>query len=98
MLGLCWGGVGVGGVGWGLSSAYNTYCYAATWGLCWGGVGGVGGVGVLTFCLVLTKHIATLPKSLECLLRYMLLRCRNLWNVCYVTCCYAVEISGMFLT
>ena len=57
---------------------------------------------ILTFCLVRTVHISTLPRSLECLprcrdvvslLRYMLLRCRELWNACYVTCCYAAEIS-----
>ena len=71
-----------------------------TLGLCWGGVG------VLTFCLVRTVHISTLPRSLECLPRYMLLRCWELWNACrdllwhpcYVTCCYAAEISGMLAT
>ena len=61
-------------------------------GLCWGGVG------VLTFCLVRTVHISMLPKSLECLPRYMLLRCQELWNACHVTCCYAAEISGMLAT
>ena len=59
---------------------------------------GWGGVGVLTFCLVRTVHISTLPRSLECLPRYMLLRCRDLWNACHVTCCYAAEISGMLAT
>ena len=54
---------------------------------------GWGGVGVLTFCLVRTVHISTLPRSLACLPRYMLLRCRELWNACHVTCCYAAEIS-----
>ena len=59
----------------------------------WGG-GGWGGVGVLTFCLVRTVHITTLPRSLECLPRYMFLRCRDLlWYPCHVTCCYAAEIS-----
>ena len=62
------------------------------------GWGGWGGVGVLTFCLVRTVHITTLPRSLECLPRYMLLRCRELWNACHVTCCYAAEISGMLAT
>ena len=99
-------------LGWGggvnvLSSAYSTCCYAAMWGLCWDGVGGWGGVGVLTFCLVRTVHVATLQRSRECLLRYMLLRCRDLlwypchvtccyaalWYPCHVTCCYAAEIS-----
>ena len=59
------------------------------------GWGGGGGVGVFTFCLVRTIHISTLPRSLECLPCYMLLRCRDLWNACHVTCCYAAEISGM---
>ena len=67
---------------------------------------GWGGVGMLTFCLVRTVHISTLPRSLECLPRYMLLRCWELWNACrdllwypcYVTCCYAAEISGMLAT
>ena len=59
------------------------------------GWGGGGGVGVFTFCLVRTLHISTLPRSLECLPCYMLLRCRDLWNACHVTCCYAAEISGM---
>ena len=45
-----------------------------------------------------TLHVATLPRSLECLPRYMLLRCRDLWNACHVTCCYAAESSGMLAT
>ena len=92
---LGWGGVGWGGGVNVLSSAYSTCCYAAMWGLCWGGVGGVGlgGVGVLTFCRVRTVHVATLPRSRECLPRYMLLRCRDLGNICHVTCRYAAEIS-----
>ena len=45
--------------------------------------------------MLATLHVATLPRSLECLPRYMLLRCRDLWNACHVTCCYAAEISGM---
>ena len=53
---------------------------------------GWGGVVVLTFCRVRTVHVATLPKSLECLPRYMLLRCRDLWNACHVTCCYARDL------
>ena len=62
----------------------------------WGG--GVGGVGMLTFFLVRTLDIATLQRSLVSLLRYMLLRCRDLWYPCYVTCCYAAEISGILAT
>ena len=62
----------------------------------WGG--GWGGVGVLTFCLVRTVDVATLQRSLVSLLRYMLLRCRDLWHPCYVTCCYAAEISGILAT
>ena len=86
--------------------AHKTHIFAnGTWGLCWGGVGW-GGVGVLTFCLVRTIHISRLPRSLECLPRYMLLGCWELWNACrdllwypcYVTCCYAAEISGMLGT
>ena len=53
---------------------------------------------MLTFCLVHTLDVATLQRSLVCLLRYMLLRCRDLWYPCYVTCCYAAEISGMLAT
>ena len=80
--GLCW--VGVGGVGWGggvtvLSSAYSTYFYAPE----------ISG-------MLATLHVATVLRALECLqrspvvslLRYMLLRCRDLWNACHVTCCY----------
>ena len=48
--------------------------------------------------MLATLHVATLPRSLECLPRYMLLRCRDLWNACHVTCCYAPEISGMLAT
>ena len=36
--------------------------------------------------------------SVVSLLRYMLLRCRDLWYPCYVTCCYAAEISGILAT
>ena len=102
--------------------AHKTYIFAD--GMSWVLLGW-GGVGVLTFCLVRTVNVATLPRSLECLLhcyaaeisgmlstllvatlprslecslRYMLLRCRDLWNACYVTCCYAAEISGMLAT
>ena len=90
--GLCWGGVG--GVGWGggvnvLSSAYSTYFYAPE----------ISG-------MLATLHVATVLRALECLqrspvvslLRYMLLRCRELWNACHVKCCYAAEISGMLAT
>jgi hypothetical protein len=33
--------------------------------------------------MLATLHVATLPRSLECLPRYMLLRCRDLWNACH---------------
>ena len=36
--------------------------------------------------------------SVVSLLRYMLLRFRDLWHPCYVTCCYAAEISGILAT
>ena len=45
-----------------------------------------------------TLHVATLQRSLVSLLRYMLLRCRDIWCPCYVTCCYAAEISGFVAT
>ena len=49
--------------------------------------------------MLATLHVATLPRALECLPRYMLLRCRDLlWNPCYVTYFYAPEISGMLAT
>ena len=63
--------------------------------LCWGGVG------MLTFFLVRTWDVATLQRSLVSLLRtccIMLRRCRDLWYPCYVTCCYAAEISGILAT
>ena len=59
---------------------------------------GWGGVGMLTLFLVHTLDVATLQRSLVSLLRYMLLRCRDLWYPCYVTCCYAAEISGILAT
>ena len=81
-------------LGWGggvnvLSSAYSTYFYAPE----------ISG-------MLATLHVATVLRALECLqrspvvslLRYMLLRCRDLWNACHVTCCYAAEISGMLAT
>ena len=74
-------------LGWGggvnvLSSAYNTCCYAAE----------ISG-------MLATLHVATLQRSpVVSLLRYMLLRCRDLGNACHVTCCYAAEISGMLAT
>ena len=41
-------------------------------------------------------HVATLQRSpLVFLLRYMLLRCRDLWYPCYVTCCYAANLWRM---
>ena len=45
--------------------------------------------------MLATLHVATLQRSpVVSLLRYMLLRCRDLlWYPCYVTCCYAAEIS-----
>ena len=78
--GLCWGGcVNV------LSSAYSTYFYAPE----------ISG-------MLATLHIATVLRALECLqrspvvslLRYMLLRCRDLWNACHVTCCYVAYGVG----
>ena len=42
-----------------------------------------------------TLLVATLPRSLECSLRYMLLRCRDLWSLLH---CYAAKISGMLAT
>ena len=75
-------------MGWGghvnaLSSAYIRCCYAAE----------ISGI-------LATLHVATLQRSpLVSLLRYMLLRCRDLlWYPCYVTCCYAAEISGILAT
>ena len=48
--------------------------------------------------ILATLHVATLQRSLVSLLRYMLLRCRDLlWYPCYVTCCYAAEISSGIL-
>ena len=64
----------------------RTFSQTGRRGLYWGGVG------VLTFCLMCTVDVATLQRSLVSLLRYMLLRCRDLWYPCYVTCCYAAEI------
>ena len=78
----------------------RTFSQTGRRGLYWGGVGGVGwgGAGVLTFCLMRTVDVATLQRSLVSLLRYMLLSCRGLWYPCYVTCCYAAEISGILAT
>ena len=45
--------------------------------------------------ILASLHVATLQRSLASLLRYMLLRCRDLWYPCFVTCCYAAEISGI---
>ena len=78
-----WGGVNV------LSSAYSTYFYAPE----------ISG-------MLATLHVATVLRALECfqrspvvsLLRYMLLRCRELWNACHVICCYAAESSEMLAT
>ena len=53
---------------------------------------------MLTFFVVRTLDVATLQRSLVSLLRYMLLRCRDVWCPCYVTCCYAAEISGILAT
>ena len=76
-------------LGWGghvnvLSSAHMRCCYAAE----------ISGI-LATYML---HHVATLQRSLVSLLRYMLLRCRDLWYPCYVTCCYAAEISGILAT
>ena len=70
----------------------RTFSQTGRRGLYWGGVG------VLTFCLMRTVDVATLQRSLVSLLRYMLLRCRGLWYPCYVTYCYAAEISGILAT
>ena len=88
-VGLGWGGVGWGGGVTVLSSAYSTYFYAPE----------ISG-------MLATLHVATVLRALECLqrspvvslLRYMLLRCRHLWNACHATCCYAAESSGMLAT
>ena len=88
--------------------ARKTYVFANAgsevmlgWG---GGVGGGGHVNVLSsayirYCyaaeisgILATLHVATLQGSLVSLLRYMLLRCRDLWYPCYVTCCYAANL------
>ena len=79
---LCWGG----GVGWG--GHVNVLCSAYIR-CCY--VAEISG-------FVATLHAATLQRSLVSLLRYMLLRCRDLWFPCYVTCCYAAEISGILTT
>ena len=88
--------------------AHKTLIFAnGTWGLCWGGVGGWGGgVNVLSSAystyfyapeisrMLATLRVATVQRSpVVSLLRYMLLRCRDLWNACHVTCCYSAEIS-----
>ena len=57
---------------------------------------GWGGVGVLTFCLVRTINVATLPRSLECLLHCYAAEISEI--AFYVTCCYAAKISGMLAT
>jgi len=59
-------------------------------------VGWGGHVNVLSSAYIRCCYAAEI--SLVCLLRYMLLRCRDLWYPCYVTCCYAAEISGMLAT
>ena len=53
---------------------------------------------MFAFLLLRTLYVATLQRSLVLLLRYMLLRCRDLWCCCYVICCYAAEISGVVAT
>ena len=79
-------------------------------GVRWGGVGWGGHVNVpctlyIIVCyaaeisgIVATWHVSTLQRSLVLLLRYLLLRCRDLWCCCYVTCFYAAEISGVVAT
>ena len=42
--------------------------------------------------------VTTLLGSLGSLLCYLLLRCWDLWDRCYVTCYYAAEISGIVAT
>ena len=88
-------GVGWCGVGWGgmftfLALRYISCCYAVeisgivatshvvTLLMVWGGVGW-GGVGCL--------------RSLH-FVHFMLLRCRDLWDRCYVTCCYVADGVG----
>ena len=79
--------------------AHKTYIFAngTSWVMLgWGGGGWWGGVGVLTFCLVHTVNVATLPRSLECLLHCYADEISGM--LCYVTCCYAAKISGMLST
>ena len=73
--------------------AHKTYIFAN--GTSWVMLGW-GGVGVLTFCLVRTVNVATLPRSLECLLHCYADEISGM--LCYVTCCYAAKISGMLST
>ena len=55
---------------------------------------GWSGGGMVTFLVlrVLYVYVATLQRSLVLLLRYMLLRCWDLWCCCYVICCYAADL------
>ena len=53
---------------------------------------------LLTYLSCSPSQVATLQRSLVSLLRYMLLRCRDLWFPCYATCCYTAEISGFLAT
>ena len=53
---------------------------------------------MLPFLVLRTLYVATLQRSLVLLLRFMLLRCRDLWCCCYVICCYSAEISGVVAT
>ena len=107
-------GVGWGGGVNVLSSAYSKCCYAAEISGMLATLlrcrdlfshGMLSTLHVATICyaaeisgMFSTLHVATLPRSLECFLLYMWLRCRDLWNAFYVTCCYAAKISGMLST
>ena len=80
----------------------RTFLLMGCGGLCWGGCVNVLSSAYSTYFyapeisgMLAALHVATLPRSLECLPDYMLLRCRDLWNACHVICCYAAEISGM---
>ena len=74
----------------------------------WGGGGGHVNVPCTSYIIacyaakisgiVATLLVTTLLRSLGSLLRYLLLRCKDLWDRCYVTWYYAAEISGIVAT
>ena len=45
--------------------------------------------------IVATLLVTTLQRSLGSLLSYLLLRCKDLWDRCYVTCYYAADDGEM---